>query len=325
LNAELLPPPLSLEQSAQSLDAAQSGLGKGFGANDEVAASDEFGQQDAAFGNSCAFQQSSVLQHSASFAASESTPPIVHDNLFASGDGFGSADGFGADDGFGHNCVEQAPESAHIGLAASDKLASFRGKSLKVKRSSGVVECGWQLAAGAQIDGFGMVELVMGDLSRGMSVDELFQLNAELLPPPLSLEQSAQSLDAAQSGLGKGFGANDEVAASDELGAVSALLPPILLNPDSASDILSPFRNKFLNVKRSSGDIEAGWMLEPGAQLNINGMVDVVKENLMRSVSLDELKTLNRDIVRVALGELTPEEILAGLSMGKDVFQSGIQ
>ena len=75
-------------------------------------------------------------------------------------------------------------------LAAQDKLASLRGgKSLRVRRSSGTIEGGWQLVAGAQSDEQGLVEVEKGELSRHVTSLELIQLNDDLLslqaPPNL--------------------------------------------------------------------------------------------------------------------------------------------
>jgi hypothetical protein len=118
------------------------------------------------------------------------------------------------------------------------------------------------------------------------------------------------------------FGPDDEFGPSDNF-AVSSALPVVVPQVmDSSSDILFPFRNKPLNVKRSSGAIEGGWFLSEDASLDIHGMIDVVKDELLRSVPFKELQTLNSEILRVARGELTPEEILAGMSMGQDVFRS---
>ena len=197
--------------------------------------------------------------------------------------------GFGVDDGFGRSHAEQAAEFATGGdagvvpaFAAADVLAPFRGKSLKVKRSSGAIEGGWQLAAGVQVDAQGMVELVMGDLSRGMQLEELMQLNAEQLPPRLSHVEASASVSVT---------------------------------------LLAPFRNKLLNVRRSSGVVDGGWQLSDDARIFPNNMVDVVKGDLSRSVSLKELEQLNPDCLRLARGELTTDEILAGFALGLDLFQ----
>jgi hypothetical protein len=74
-------------------------------------------------------------------------------------------------------------------------------------------------------------------------------------------------------------------------------------------------------VKRSSGAIDDGWHLAEHSRLDSSCFVEVYKGELLRSVSLKELKLLNYELVRVSLGELTPEEILAGLSNGVDVFR----
>ena len=103
---------------------------------------------------------------------------------------------------------------------------------------------------------------------------------------------------------------------------VDVLLPPPAAITDSVSDIIAPFRGKNLKVKRSSGAIEGGWQLAAGAQVDASGMVELVMGELLRATSLKELMQLNSELVRVARGELTPEEILAGLCMGQDVFQS---
>ena len=90
----------------------------------------------------------------------------------------------------------------------------------------------------------------------------------------------------------------------------------------AVDDALALFRGKNLKVKRSSGAIEGGWQLAAGAQVDASGMVELVMGDLLRATSLKELMQLNSELVRVARGELTPEEILAGLCMGQDVFQS---
>ena len=284
----------------------------------------------------------------------------------APSDGFGhSGEEFSASSGFEHPAPAAAfgdavgqfddfsPGAGAFVSAAADMLAPFRGKSLKVKRSSGAIESGWQLVAGAQVDAHGMVELAMGELSRGMTVEELFQLNADLALPAAPSVPSGFEVANPAFGPDDGFGPSDNFAVSsalalpaapavpsgfevanpafgpdDEFGpsdnfAVSSALPVVVPQVmDSSSDILFPFRNKPLNVKRSSGAIEGGWFLSEDASLDIHGMIDVVKGELLRSVPFKELQTLNSEILRVARGELTPEEILAGMSMGQDVFRS---
>jgi hypothetical protein len=78
---------------------------------------------------------------------------------------------------------------AFLRSAVDDALAPFRGKNLKVKRSSGAIEGGWQLAAGAQVDASGLVELRTEKLTRSMWFDELMQLNNELLLEQARIEQ----------------------------------------------------------------------------------------------------------------------------------------
>ena len=247
----------------------------------------------------------------------------------APSDGFGhSGEEFSASSGFEHPAPAAAfgdavgqfddfsPGAGAFVSAAADMLAPFRGKSLKVKRSSGAIESGWQLVAGAQVDAHGMVELAMGELSRGMTVEELFQLNADLALPAAPAVPSGFEVANPAFGPDDGFGPSDNFAVSS---ALPVVVPQVM---DSSSDILFPFRNKPLNVKRSSGAIEGGWFLSEDASLDIHGMIDVVKGELLRSVPFKELQTLNSEILRVARGELTPEEILAGMSMGQDVFRS---
>ena len=247
----------------------------------------------------------------------------------APSDGFGhSGEEFSASSGFEHPAPAAAfgdavgqfddfsPGAGAFVSAAADMLAPFRGKSLKVKRTSGAIESGWQLVAGAQVDAHGMVELAMGELSRGMTVEELFQLNADLALPAAPAVPSGFEVANPAFGPDDGFGPSDNFAVSS---ALPVVVPQVM---DSSSDILFPFRNKPLNVKRSSGAIEGGWFLSEDASLDIHGMIDVVKGELLRSVPFKELQTLNSEILRVARGELTPEEILAGMSMGQDVFRS---
>jgi len=184
---------------------------------------------------------------------------------------------------------------------------------LKVKRSSGAIESGWQLAADAKLDANGMVELVMGELSRGMHVDELMQLNADASAQvPLDQPDAPPPLPR-----------NLPAAPPVQPVSVPSLPPLPFAIPDPASDVLAPFRGKNLKVKRSSGAIEGGWQLAADAKLDANGMVELVMGELMRATTMNELVRLNSELVRVARGELTPEEILAGLCMGQDVFQSG--
>jgi hypothetical protein len=273
------------------------------------------GSQDFGPGGWC--EQASVVHHT-SFAADAGRGGAVAD-CFGPSDGFQSSGdcGFGADDGFGRANMERAAAfapgcnapSAPVSSAA-DVLAAFRGKSLKVKRSSGVIEGGWQLAAGVQVDAHGMVELVMADLSRGVQIEELVQLNSDLLPLRSPAVQPGFAVSSS------------EDAPVDGLGLCAAPAPPHVADSSSClHDPLFLFRGKSLKVKRSSGLIDDGWILVDAAQLDLHFCVEVVKGELLRSVSLEELQSLNHDIVRVARGELTPEEILRGLAMGVDVFR----
>ena len=299
--------------------------------------SDAFGTNDcfAPTGQDLAansgLEQASVIHHEAAGIIAA-----------AADDGFGPSDGFGSDSAF---CSGDAFALANAELsfgganpdpafAFADALAAYRGISLKVKRSSGAVEGGWQIAAGAHIDAHGMVELAMGELSRGMLFEELVQLNTDVVPRQVAAVPSGRDAAAA------GFGTNDCFAPSGQDlaakngseknlnsafdDAIVSSCPQAPSFSEPSSDVLAPFRRKNLNVKRSSGAVEGGWQLATHAFLDSNGNLEVVKGDLLRSISFKELKDLNYEIVRVALGELTPEEILAGLSLGQNVFQASM-
>jgi len=93
-----------------------------------------------------------------------------------------------------------AAETMGGASAAQDELASLRGKSLRVKRSSGTIEGGWQLVEGAQADERGLVEVEKGELSRHAASLELLQLNADLLPllPSPNLAAASRAAVPAQ-------------------------------------------------------------------------------------------------------------------------------
>lgn len=67
--------------------------------------------------------------------------------------------------------------------AAQSQIASLHGQFLKVRRSSGLIQDGWQLEVGAQVDENGLVVVLNGE--QMMQVDALYllQINAALLPP----------------------------------------------------------------------------------------------------------------------------------------------
>ena len=138
------------------------------------------------------------------------------------------------------------------------------------------------------------------------------QLNAELLLAQSAVMKPGVAESISEAGLVDGL----------RLGA-DAAPPPSSFSDFHVSDVdpLSPFRGHLLKVKRSSGAVDDGWSLADQARLDSASLVEVVKGDLLRSVPLQELKLLNYDIVRVALRELTPEEILSGLAMGIDVFR----
>jgi hypothetical protein len=334
-----VPQQASALPSEHAAVVADLALGDGFGPGDG------FGQGSQDFAAGSGFGQGSVVHHAAASGGSAS----ACDDGFGPRDSFGAVAGFGSGDDFGAANAEPSfgTGSAHVDQAfafADDVLAPYRGASLKVKRSSGVIEGGWQLAAGAQVDAYGMVELVMGELSRGMQIEELMQLNADAVPQQASALPSEHAAVVADLALGDGFGPGDgfgqgsqdfgsnrgfEQGPIDSFRSIEAcsafpenppVSPPAV--SECSSDILAPFRNKSLKVKRSSGVLDYEWMLTESAQLDANGMLEVVKGDLLRSISFVELKQLNHEILRVALGELTPEEILVGLSLGHNVFQT---
>ena len=273
------------------------------------------------FGANGGFEQDSVIHHAAFAVASA-------DASAADGDGFGASDGFGSDAGLGHTDIftPAFAWSSNPDPAVADALAPFRGKNLKVKRSSGAIEGGWQLAAGAQVDASGMVELVMGELSRTTWLNELMQLNTELLLEQARMEQFEMSGAAQDVGFGPsdgfgdcgaaadtggdGFGANDGFGGNEGFGAADgfgdvnidhALAFASSSSPEPAvADALAPFRGKNLKVKRSSGAIEGGWQLAAGAQVDASGMVELVMGELSRATSLNELVQLNTEMLAQA-------------------------
>jgi len=64
-----------------------------------------------------------------------------------------------------------------------DVLDHFRGKTFKVKRSSGAVDSDWLLTEGAVVREGGLVEVMKGDITRSSPIQELLDLNPELVCP----------------------------------------------------------------------------------------------------------------------------------------------
>ena len=132
-----------------------------------------------------------------------------------------------------------------------DQISSLLGIILEVVTPAGVVEGDW-LLAGDQVDHHGCVKVVKGLQSLQVEACDLLKLNAALLPP-LSLPNLC-------------------VAAGT---ALSSTPVPVRLILDSSID-LTPYRGKNLEVKRSSGIVEGGWRLAPGAHTDAKGKVQMV-------------------------------------------------